>query len=105
MDRGGVIEAAADAPDVWRAYESLWKEASRRRPAALAAPLFGSGQSSTLLSRQQSCSLAVLSAVCVALQHPIYPRLRLLCHDRDSYRALNLRAIAEAAGLERGPRA
>jgi Thoeris protein ThsA, Macro domain len=104
MDRSGVIEAAADALDVWRAYESLWKAVSRQRPEAVAAPLFGPGQSGTLLSRQQSCVLAVLSAVCVALRQPIYPRLRLLCHDRDSYRALNLRAIAEAAGLERGPR-
>jgi hypothetical protein len=105
MDRSGVIEAAADALDVWRAYESLWQAASRQRPEAVAAPLFGPGQSGTLLSRQQSCALAVLSAVCVALRQPIYPRLRLLCRDRDSYRALNLRAIAEAAGLERGPRA
>ena len=71
---------------------------------ALAVPLFGAGQSGTLLSQQQSCTLAVLSAVCVALRQPIYPRLRLLCHDRDRYRALNLRAIAQAAGLERGPR-
>jgi hypothetical protein len=103
-DRGGEIEAAADAPDVWRAYESLWRAASRQRPEAVAVPLFGSGQSGTLLSQQQSCTLAVLSAVCVALRQPIYPRLRLLCHDRDRYRALNLRAIAQAAGLERGPR-
>ena len=29
-DRGGVIEAAADAPDVWRAYENLWGAASVR---------------------------------------------------------------------------
>ena len=65
---------------------------------------FGAGQSGTLLSQQQSCTLAVLSAVCVALRQPIYPRLRLLCHDRDRYRALDLRAIAQAAGLERGPR-
>ena len=28
MDRSGVIEGAADAPDVWRAYESVWKAAS-----------------------------------------------------------------------------
>jgi hypothetical protein len=104
MDRSGVIEAAANAPDVWRAYENLWNAASRHRPQALAVPLFGSGQSGTLLSQQQSCTLAVLSAVCVALRQPIYPRLRLLCHDRDRYRRLNLHAIAQAAGLERGPR-
>ena len=104
MDRRGVIEGAADAPDVWRAYESLWKAASRHMPEAVAAPLLGAGQSGTLLSRQQSCSLAVLSAVCMALRQPIYPRLRLLCHDRDSYRALNLSAIAEAAGLEAIPK-
>jgi Domain of unknown function (DUF6430) len=104
MDRSGVMEAAADAPDVWHAYENLWKAASRQRPEAVVAPLFGSGQSGTLLSQQQSCAIAVLSAVCVALRQPIYPRLRLWCHDRDRYRALNLRAIAQAAGLERGPR-
>ena len=104
MDRNGVIEGAADAPDVWRAYERLWTAAIQHRPEAVAAPIFGPGQSGALLSRQQSCALAVLSAVCVALRQPIYPRLRLLCRDRESYRALNLRAIAEAAGLERGPR-
>ena len=104
MDRNGVVEGAADAPSVWRAYESLWTAAAQHRPEAVVAPIFGAGQSGALLSRQQSCALAVLSAVCVALRQPIYPRLRLLCRDRDSYRALNLRAIAEAAGLERGPR-
>lgn len=104
MDRKGVIEGAADAPDVWRAYESLWNAVSAARPEAVAVPLFGAGQSGTGLSRQQSCTLAVLSAACVALRQPIYPRLHLLCHDRDSYRALNVRAIADAAGLEHGPR-
>jgi hypothetical protein len=104
MDRNGIIEGAADAPDVWRAYESLWTAAAHHRPEAVAAPIFGPGQSGALLSRQQSCALAVLSAVCVALRQPIYPRLLLLCHDRDCYRALNLRAIAEAVGLEHGPR-
>lgn len=59
MDRSGVIEGAADALDVWRAYESLWKAVSRERPEAVATPLFGPGQSGTLLSRQQSCALAV----------------------------------------------
>lgn len=103
-DRGGVIEAAADAPDVWRAYENLWGAASRQRPEAVAVPLLGSGQSGTLLTQQQSCTLAVLSAVCVALRQPIYPRIRLLCHDRNRYRALNIGAIADAAGLKRGPR-
>jgi len=103
-ERNGITEAAADAPDVWRAYECLWKAASRQRPQAVAAPLFGPGQSGTLLSRQQSCLLAVLAAVCVALQAPIYPRIRLLCHDREGYRALNIRAVADAVGLERGPR-
>ena len=105
MDRNGVVEGAADALDVWCAYESLWKAVSSERPEAVAVPLLGAGQSGTSLTRQQSCSLAVLSAVCVALRNPIYPRLRLLCRNRESYRALNLRAIAEAAGLERGPRA
>ena len=42
--------------------------------------------------------------MCVALRRPILLRLRRLCHDRDSYRALNLGAIAEAAGLEAIPK-
>ena len=104
MDRNGTVEGAADAPSVWRAYESLWTAAVHHRPEAVVAPFFGPGQSGALLSRQQSCALAVLSAVCVSLRQPVYPRLRLLCRDRESYRALNVRAIAEAAGLERGPR-
>ena len=49
--------------------------------------------------------MAVLSAVCVALTQPVYPQLHLLCKDRETYRALNLRAIADAARLEHGPRA
>jgi hypothetical protein len=103
-NRNGVTEAAAEAGDVWRAYHRLWTAAAHHRPEMLTSPNFGPGQSGSLLTRQQACSLAVLSAVCVALCQPIYPRLRLLCSSRDSYRALNLRAIAEAAGLERGPR-
>ena len=103
-ERYGVIEGAAKAENVWYAYENLWNEVSAVRPETVAAPLFGSGQSSSGLSRQQSCTLAVLSAVCISLRNPIYPRLHLLCHDRDSYRALNVRAIAGATGLEHGPR-
>lgn len=103
-ERNGVVEAAADATHVWRAYERLWTAAARYRPETLTSPIFGPGQSGTLLNRQQSCTLAVLTAVCVSLRQPIYPRLRLLCSSRDSYRALDVRAIATAAGLERGPR-
>jgi hypothetical protein len=103
-NRNGVIKAAADAAGVCRAYERLWTPAAHHRPEAVTAPIFVSGQSGTLLTRQQSCTLAALSAVCVSLRQPIYPRLRLLCRSRESYRALNRRAIAVAAGLERGPR-
>ncbi|MGD1890807.1 MAG: TIR domain-containing protein [Cyclobacteriaceae bacterium] len=104
-DRDGVIEGAADASSVFMAYERLWTAAANHRPEAVVAPIFGAGQSAALLSRQQSCAIAITSALCVALRQPIYPRLRLLCRDRESYRALNIRAIAESVGLERGPRA
>jgi hypothetical protein len=104
MDRGGVIEGGANALDVWCAYESLWKRVSSSRPAAVAVPLFGAGQSGADLTGQQSCALAVMSAICVALVQPIYPKLHLLCRDRESYRALDVRAIAAATTLEHGPR-
>ncbi len=104
MERSGVTEGASNALDVWHAYESLWRAVVRARPESIASPLLGSGQSGTGLSRQQSCSLALLSAMCVALQQPVYSTIHLLCSNRESYRALNLRAIAEAAGLDHGPR-
>jgi hypothetical protein len=59
-NRSGVIEAAADAPDVWRAYENLWKAASRQRPEAVAVPLLAPVSPAPRMARKRNCASWVL---------------------------------------------